>query len=97
MYTSLAPDLVRTNSGLVSKIHDLNKEYLKSNIKSRCDRTWGTPKIGIKDLTLEVVKTQLGFRKDNMFAFIDKFAPFTDKEFDQMVETIITELQRDGK
>ena len=98
MYTSLAPDLVRTNSGLVSKIHDLNKEYLKSNIKSRCDRTWGTPKIGIKDLTLEVVKTQLGFRKDNMFAFIDKFAPFTDKEFDQMVETIITELQeKDGK
>jgi hypothetical protein len=33
-----------------------------------------------------------------MFAFIDKFAPFTDKEFDQMVETIITELQeKDGK
>ena len=97
MYMSLAPDLVRANSVLVSKIHDLNKEYLKSNIKSRCDRTWGTPKIGIKDLTLEVVKTQLNFRKDSMFAFIDKFAPFTDIEFDQMVETIITELQKDGK
>ncbi len=97
MYSFLAPDLVNTNKDIVSRIHVMNKDYIKKYIKDRCTRYWGSPKVEIKDLTLGIVKTQFNMKKEDIFKLIDKFAPITDSEFDKMIETSITELQRDGK